>query len=120
MKTRVTMAMLAVATVLCAHHSFAADYDINKPVCLTGVIEKFAFINPHAEIYLDVNGTQWWIEAASPHALQRRGISKVSMPEGTRVIIQGFRAKNGSNKAIGRAVVLPGGRKILLDASGAQ
>ncbi len=103
-----------------AHHSFAADYDINKPVRLEGVIEEFAFVNPHAEIYIRVNGSRWWIEAPSPHVLERRGITKLSVPDGARVTIEGFQAKNGSNKAIGRAMLLPDGRKIFLDASRAE
>ena len=102
-----------------AHHSFAAEYDANKPVTLDGVITRFDFVNPHAEIYMDVGGERWWIEAASPAALARRGISKAVIKPQMRVIVHGFAAKNGLKRASGRTLELPDGRKILLDASGA-
>ncbi len=105
------------STALFAHHSFKAEYDTNKRVHLEGVVARFEFINPHTEIYLDVAGTRWWIEGASPQMLIRRGISKATLRAGMHVAIDGFQAKNGSKKAIGRAITLPGGEKVLLDAS---
>ena len=99
------------------HHSFQAEYDTAKPVRLEGVISEFDFVNPHAAIYLDAYGTQWWIETASPAALSRRGVTKISLREGMRVVVEGFQARDGSHKVKGIAVILPGGAKLLLDPS---
>ena len=110
--------IFVVAAAAWGHHSFKAEYDSDKPVHLEGVVARFDFINPHTEIFLDVGGVRWWIEVASPQMLVRRGISKNTLRAGMRVSIDGFQAKNGSRKAIGRAITFPDGQKILLDASG--
>jgi len=109
--------ILLLAAACWGHHSFKAEYDSDKPVHLKGVVTRFDFINPHAEIFLDVDGVRWWIEGASPQMLVRRGISKTSLPVGTRVVIDGFQSKSTPHRAIGRAVTFPDGRKISLDAS---
>ena len=117
---RAAILVLLVQCSVNAHHSFAAEYDTAKPVRLDGVIARFDFINPHAEIYLDVHGSRWWIEGASPQALSQRGITKSSVRSGMRVIIQGFQARDGSRRVKGCAIILPGGMKLLLDPSGAS
>jgi hypothetical protein len=74
-------------------------------------------MNPHGEIYLDAGDTRWWIEAASPQALVRRGVSKISVHEGLRVEITGYQAKDGSQRAYGRDLILPDGRILALNPS---
>jgi hypothetical protein len=113
---------LAVAPVW-AHHSFAAEFDEQKPVKLRGRVTKMEWINPHAWIHMDVKGedgtvVSWMIEAGAPNALLRRGFTKNSLPEGTEILIQGFQAKDGANRANGRDIVFPDGRKLFMGSSG--
>ena len=113
--------LAAVAPVL-AHHAFAAEFDANKPVKFTGTVAKVDFINPHSWIHLDVKDasgkvTRWMIEGGSPNTLFRRGITKDSLPEGTQITVDGYQAKDGSNKANGRDVTYADGRKIFLSNS---
>jgi hypothetical protein len=116
MAAKTAIVLVASALSLWGHHSFPAEYDSKAPVRLEGTITKFEFVNPHAEIFLDVDGDGWWIEAASPQALMRRGVSKASVRAGMRVTIEGFRAKDGSRRASGTAIALPDGRRLLLRA----
>lgn len=90
---------------------------------LEGVVSKVEFINPHAWIHVDVKGPDgkvvtWMIEAGSPNVLLRRGITKASVAPGTRVIVDGYQAKDGSLRANGRDITLPDGRKLFLGSSG--
>ena len=106
-----------------AHHAFAAEFDAKKPIHLEGVVSRVELINPHSWIHVDVkdaNGkvTTWMIEAGSPNVLLRRGINKNSIPKGTAVIVDGFQSKDGSNRANGRDVTLPDGKKLFLGSSG--
>ena len=111
---RLIFTLLVLAATARAHHSFASEYDIDKPVRLAGTIARIDFSNPHTHIYLDVGATEWSIEAASPNALLRRGFHKQSAPPGTRVIIDAYQAKSGPGKASARDIVLPGGYIFLL------
>jgi hypothetical protein len=106
-----------------AHHSFAAEFDANQPVTLTGVLTKMEWVNPHGWIYVDVkraDGTveNWAIEAGGPTQLLRRGLRKTDFPPGLEVVITGFRAKNGSRTANGRTVTLKDGRNFFMGSSG--
>jgi Family of unknown function (DUF6152) len=106
-----------------AHHAFAAEFDSKKPVHLAGTVSKVELINPHAWIHVDVTGadgkvTSWMIEAGSPNVLLRRGFTKGSVPVGTQVVVEGYQAKDGSNKANGRDITLPDGKKLFLGSSG--
>ncbi len=100
-----------------AHHSFAAEYDASKPVDLKGTVTKVEWTNPHARFYLDVkdeNGkvTNWNFELASPNVLSRNGWTRHSLKEGDVVEVKGSMAKDGSNLANARTVVLADGRKV--------
>src|ERR1700733_10873370 len=110
---RKTLAVLIGAGVLIlaggaggAHHAFAPEFDASKPIKFKGTVTKMEWINPHAWLHIDVKGddgqvTSWMIEAAAPNSLLRRGWTKNSLPPGTEILVEGFQAKDGSNRANG-------------------
>ena len=100
-----------------AHHSFATQYDANRPVTLTGVVTKVEWMNPHARFYVDVkdengNVTNWNFELASPNVLTRNGWSRDSLKQGDEVTVEGSRARSGANMANARTVKLADGRQV--------
>ena len=106
-----------------AHHSFSAEFDSTKPVELKGTVVKVEWINPHTWIHIDVkqpDGSvqRWMIEGGTPNTLLRRGLTRESLPAGTEIVVDGYRAKNGSNRANGRDVQFPDGRKLFMGSSG--
>ena len=115
---------LALATVpVAAHHSFAAEFDATQPVTLKGTVTLMEWLNPHTWIHIDVKnadgtGTQWLIESGTPNTLFRRGFTKDSLKAGTEIIVEGYRAKNGKNRANGRDLMLPNGKRLFLGSSG--
>ena len=116
------VAVLSLAPRASAHHSFAAEYDADKPVTLTGSVTKMAWINPHSWIYIDVkkaDGTveSWAIEAGPPGTLIRAGFTKDSLAAGTVIKINGYRAKDGALRANGRDITLPDGRLLFVGGS---
>jgi hypothetical protein len=105
-----------------AHHGFAAEFDAHKPVTLRGTVIKMEWINPHAWIHLEAKDPDgklvtWMIETGTPNTLFRRGFTKNSLAPGTEIVVEGYQAKDGSNKASGRDVTLPDGRKLFLGSS---
>ena len=121
---RILLAMGVAAGLLAgavagAHHSFAAEYDANDPVNLRGKITEVKLINPHSWIYIDVRQpdgsvVNWGIEGGTPNALFRKGYTKKSLPIGTEIVVDGFRARNKSNSAVGVNVTFADGKKLFL------
>jgi hypothetical protein len=108
-----------------AHHSFAAEFDSAKPVKLRGRVTQVEWINPHSWIHIDVPDadgkvTSWMVEGGSPNALIRRGLTKASIPEGTEVVVEGYAAKDGTNRANGRDITLADGKKLFVGSQGAE
>jgi hypothetical protein len=115
--------LLAAGAVAVAHHSFSAEFDSNQPVQLRGTVVRVEWINPHTWIHLDVkrdNGAveRWMIEGGTPNTLLRRGLTRNSLPQGTEVVVDGYKAKNGTNRANGRDITFPDGRKLFMGSSG--
>lgn len=100
-----------------AHHAFAAEFDVNKPLKLEGKLVKWDMVNPHSWFHVDIKGTVWMIEGGSPNQLIRQGVTKNTVPIGTQLIIEGYAAKDGTNKAVGRNFILPDGSRLFLGGS---
>jgi Family of unknown function (DUF6152) len=118
----IAMAMMPLPPRASAHHSFAAEYDANRPVTLTGSVTKMAWINPHSWIYIDVakpdgNVESWAVEAGPPGTLIRAGFTKESLAAGTVIKVNGYRAKDGALRANGRDITLPDGRLLFVGGS---
>jgi hypothetical protein len=116
------LAALTGAVPLCAHHSFAAEFDDQKPVKMTGTITKVEWQNPHIWFYLDVKNpdgsvTNWGFAGGAPGQLMRRGITKDQLKIGETVVVEGFRSKDGSNNASGGRLTFPDGRNVLTAGS---
>ena len=115
--TAVCFALLCAAATLMAHHSFAAEYDKNKPIKFTGTVTKVEWMNPHIYYYVDVKDasgkvTNYAVEGGTPNSLRRQGWGKDSLKSGDTVTVDGFMAKNGSNHVNGRTVTLPDGKRV--------
>src|SRR5206468_7007242 len=128
MTTRL-LAVCAAVTLLpagaWAHHAFAAEFDQNKPIKVKGAVVKWELTNPHSWIHIDVKeadgkAVTWMIEGASPNNLYRLGFTKESLPPGTDITVEGYQAKDGSTRAVGRNITFSDGKKFFLGLSEAE
>jgi len=106
-----------------AHHSFAAEFDGEKPVTLSGTVVKWEMINPHGWITIDVVGqdgktAQWMVETSNPNGLMRLGWTKRSLTPGDQITVEAYRAKDGSNTANAARITLADGSKIFAGSAG--
>jgi hypothetical protein len=114
--------MVHVASVS-AHHAFSAEFDANRPVTLKGAVTKVDWINPHSWVHIDVKDADgsvvsWKVEMGAPNQLLRRGWNKNSLPVGMEIVVEGYRAKNGSDIANGGNITLGDGRQLFVGSSG--
>jgi hypothetical protein len=130
MRTRLCAAILGAGLLLAAvpvwaHHAFAAEFDQNKPLKLKGTVIKWEVSNPHSWIHMEVKGDDgkpvtWMIEGGSPNNLYRLGFTKDSLPPGAEIMVEGYQAKDGSTRAVGKNVTFADGRRLFLGLSAVE
>ncbi len=114
----VGLVALAAAPVV-AHHAFSAEFDADRPLQLAGEVTRVEWINPHAWIHIrTAEGEDWMVEGGTPNTLFRRGFTKDSLQVGTEIMVDGYQAKDGTNKANGRDLTFTDGRKLFMGSSG--
>jgi len=123
----ICVGLLLVGARLSAHHAFAAEFDEKRPITLHGTVTKMEWVNPHSWIHIDVKDadgkvTSWMIEGGSPNALLRLGFTMNAVQYGMAIVVEGFQAKDGTNKGVGRSLTFADGRQLFLGSSapGAQ
>lgn len=127
MRTKLSVVVAIVGVLLAAssaraHHSFASEFDVNKPIKLQGTLTKWEMVNPHSWFHIDVKGpdgkvTTWMVEGGSPNQLIRTGVTKNTVPAGTTLVVEAYQSKDGGSKAVGRNFVLADGTRLFLGGS---
>jgi len=127
MKTKIILVLLA-AGALCAaqpvqaHHAFAAEYDLAKPLTLNGIVTRMEWANPHGWIYMDTKEKgavkHWMIETAAPSQLSRHGLKKADFTDGMTAVVKGYQGKTDPGLANGRTLVLKDGRSFYIGSVG--
>jgi hypothetical protein len=113
--------VLTAALPVLAHHAFSAEFDANAPVALKGTVTRMEWINPHSWIHIDVVNEagvveQWMVEGGAPNAILRRGFTADSLKPGTVIFVEGYQARDRSNKANGRDITFEDGSKLFVGA----
>ena len=119
----VGVGLVVAAGPVLAHHAFSAEFDGGAPIKIQGPITKVELINPHAWIHIAVKKAdgkteEWMVEGGTPNTLQRRGITRETIKIGTVILVEGYRAKDGSLRANGRDITFPDGRTLFMGSSG--
>ncbi len=118
----IVMLALLGASLAAAHHSFSAEFDVKRPIELRGKVTKVELINPHSWIHINVKNADgktasWMIEGGSPNALFKKGVTKKSIPLGSEIVVKGYQARDGSNRAVGRDIAFADGRPLFFASS---
>ncbi|MCY4600587.1 MAG: DUF6152 family protein [Acidobacteria bacterium] len=116
---------LQLSAPVWAHHAFSAEFDVDRPLQLNGKLVKWEMINPHSWFHIDVEDedggvTTWMIEGGSPNQLIRLGVTKNTLAIGTELVVDGYQAKDGTNKGVGRDFTLADGKRLFLGGSAAE
>ena len=121
----VGVGVVLVGTSARAHHAFSAEFDIERPLNLTGTLVRWDMINPHSWFHLDIEDSDgavvtWLIEGGSPNELIRNGVTKNTLTIGTQLTVEGYQAKDGTSKAVGRNFTLANGDRMFLGGSASR
>ena len=117
-----SVGVLLAATPVLTHHAFSAEFDVEKPLTLSGKLVKWEMINPHSWFHIDIEDTAgavvtWMIEGGSPNELIRNGVTKNTLAIGTELTVEGYHAKDGTPKGVGRNFLLADGERLFLGGS---